>query len=90
MFRKNFLKSAASLAVLLFCVLAIWQPLPAFAQAEVGPQELKLRAADLIKEQKYTEALPILQKLAIAEPENARTQFYLGFASVGIRMESQQ
>ena len=82
MFRNNFLKSASGFAVLLFCLSAVWQPVAVAAQSGESIQELRQRAAELTKQQKYTEALPILQKLAIAEPDNPETHFYLGFALI--------
>ena len=82
MFRDNFLKSPLGFAVLLFCLSVIWQPLAVAAQSGESIQELKQRAAELTKQQKYTEALPILEKLAIAEPDNPETHFYLGFALI--------
>ena len=44
---------------------------------------MKQKAAELIKQTRYTEALPILEKIATAEPDDAETQFYLGFALIG-------
>jgi tetratricopeptide (TPR) repeat protein len=82
MFRDNFLKSASGFAVLLFCLSAVWQPMAIVAQSGESIQDLKQRAAELTKQQKYTEALPILQKLAIAEPNDPETHFYLGFALI--------
>ncbi|HEX7174779.1 MAG TPA: tetratricopeptide repeat protein [Pyrinomonadaceae bacterium] len=82
MFRDNFLKSTSGFAVLLFCLSAVWQPMAIVAQSGESIQDLKQKAADLTKQQKYTEALPILQKLAIAEPNDPETHFYLGFALI--------
>ena len=45
--------------------------------------ELKNKAAELLKQTKYTEALPILEKIATLEPTDAETQFYLAFALIG-------
>lgn len=53
------------------------------AQTDESPNELKRRAAELLKETKYTEALPILEKIATLLPNDGETQFYLGFALVG-------
>lgn len=82
MFRHNFRKSARGFAALLFCLSAVWQPMAIFAQSGETTQELHKRAAELVKQLKYTEALPILEKLVISEPDNAETHFYLGFALV--------
>jgi len=45
--------------------------------------ELKNKAAELLKQTKYTEALPILEKIATLEPNDGETQFYLAFALIG-------
>jgi tetratricopeptide (TPR) repeat protein len=50
------------------------------AQTTETVASLKEKAGLLVKQQKYTEALPYLEKLAIAEPDNAETRFLLGFA----------
>jgi tetratricopeptide (TPR) repeat protein len=55
---------------------------PVHAQGGENIQELKQKVSVLIKQQKYTEALPMLEKLAVAEPDNQETQFYLGFALI--------
>src|SRR6476660_3561866 len=44
---------------------------------------LKQKAAELIDQTKYTEALPLLEKILVAEPDNAQMTFYLGFALLG-------
>src|SRR5215813_10401511 len=44
--------------------------------------EMKQKAEGLVEQTKYTEALPLLEKIVVAEPENARMHFYLGFALI--------
>jgi tetratricopeptide (TPR) repeat protein len=82
MFQSRFVRSSARLTLLFVCLLAVWSPKPIYAQAGESVQELKQQVTGLIKQQKYTEALPILEKLAIAEPDNSETYFYLGFALI--------
>lgn len=82
MIRPDYAKTLARFALLSFCLSIIWQPSTVYAQAGEDIQELKQKASELIKEQKYTEALPLFEKLAVAEPDNAETQFYLGFALI--------
>lgn len=53
------------------------------AQTTESANELKRRVAQLLEENKYTEALPLLEKIAILQPEDGETQFYLGFALLG-------
>ncbi len=63
---------------LLLSVLALIQI--SYAQTSEDLPALKQKTVTLIKQQKYTEALPLLEKLAVAEPADAETRFYLGFA----------
>lgn len=80
MFPRNFLNTAARCALVLFSLSILCQPLAAQSGQDVP--KLKQQAGELINQQKYTEALPLLEKLAEAEPDNADTQFYLGFALI--------
>ena len=82
MTRMSLAGSAARVALLFVCLTAAWPCAPARAQAADDIQKLKQRASELIAGQRYTEALPLLEKIAAAEPDNADTQFYLGFALV--------
>lgn len=82
MFQSNFVKTPVRLAILLFCLSAVWSPAPTYAQGGDNIQELKQKAVELMKQQKYTEALPILEKLVVAEPNNPDIHFYLGFALI--------
>lgn len=43
-------------------------------------EDMERRASELLKQQRATEALPVLEKLVAAEPDNAQVHFYLGFA----------
>ena len=53
------------------------------AQTNESAAELKRRASALLKENKYTDALPLLEKVAALEPDDGEAQFYLGFALMG-------
>ena len=53
------------------------------AQTPADTAEEKNKALDLIKQQKYTEALPLLEKVLIAAPEDGESQFFYGFALLG-------
>ena len=75
------IRKVLPVSVLLFCV-AICQPL-LHAQTGQDLQQLKDRAVVLIDEVKYTEALPLLERIVAADPKDARMQFYLGFALQG-------
>lgn len=73
----------AARRVLLFSLLLLTLSLPAYAQGGEDLAALKEKAAELVKQTKYTEALPLLEKIAAAEPNDAQTQFFLGFALLG-------
>ncbi len=82
MLQNNFLTRTSVLAFLLCCVSVVWQAPATFAQTGQSVEELKKKAAELTKQLKYTEALPVLEMLLIAEPDNAETNFQLGFSLV--------
>lgn len=72
---------ATQFAVLILCLTAC--PVALNAQTGESLQQLKERAENLINEIKYTEALPLLERIVAADPKDARMQFYLGFALQG-------
>lgn len=76
MFPGQLLRVAAACSLLLVCQSAVR------AQAGDDIKELKQKAAELIKQQRYVEALPLMEKLAAADPNDAETQFFLGFALI--------
>lgn len=68
-----------SLAALLFCLSGLFSA-PVFAQAGESTAEMKQKVEELVKQTKYLETLPLLEKIVVVEPDNAWMQFYLGFA----------
>ncbi len=66
-------------AFVLFAFLISFAALSAQAQTE-NSDALKSKAAGLVKQGKYIEALPLLEGIVISEPEDADNQFYLGAA----------
>jgi tetratricopeptide (TPR) repeat protein len=72
-------KLLVTLLALLFLSFASVSPI----QAQEGTADLKRRASGLLKENNFTEALPLLEKIAAAEPNDGETQFYLAFALLG-------
>ena len=73
-------KLLVTLLTLLFLSIAIASQIQ--AQTE-DTAELKRQVNGLMKESKYTEALPLLEKIAAAEPNDGQTQFFLAFALLG-------
>lgn len=52
------------------------------AQTNTDLAELKKKVAELTRQTRYTEALPLLEKIVAAEPKNPEMNFQLGFALV--------
>ena len=82
MFQRKCLTVSACLAVSLFCLSSSFYCSPVSAQTSESIEELKQKVFDLTKQTKYTEALPLLEKIVVAEPDNAQMRFYLGFALI--------
>lgn len=77
--------AAAARRLLVLPLLLLTLSLPATLRAQGGEDigVMKQKAAELVKQQKLTEALPLLEKAVAADPDDAQTQFYLGFALIG-------
>jgi tetratricopeptide (TPR) repeat protein len=72
--------------LLVFLLFSLSVPLtshPVQAQTNESTAELKRQATKLIEQNKFTEALPLLEKIATLEPKDGETQFFLGFALIG-------
>jgi Tfp pilus assembly protein PilF len=82
MLQRKFLPVAMCFVVLLLCFSSSWYCAATCAQTSQNTAELKQRLSALIKETKYTEALPLLEQLVVAEPNNADMHFHLGFALI--------
>jgi tetratricopeptide (TPR) repeat protein len=66
---------AVTILTLVFSLLAV-----SSAEAQENLDALRKQAATLLEQDKYLEALPVLEKIAQADPQDGDTQFYLGFA----------
>lgn len=77
--RYSFIKLNILLALFIFSAQAV------FVAAQTGEEldKLKFEAATLIESQKFTQALPVLEKVVKADPRDARMQFLYGFALLG-------
>jgi len=78
MFHHPFQRVLVGLASAIFVALAVASTI--FAQDNID--EMKAKAVDLIKQQRYTEALPILEKVVAVQPNDPDVQFHLGFALI--------
>ena len=88
MLQRQYLTAKACVAVLLFCVFSYCSPVS--AQTGDSITDLKAKVLDLTRQTKYTEALPLLEKIVVAEPNSAEMQFYLGFALVAQAMNTKE
>lgn len=77
---QKFIKTSLIFTLALFVCLASGA---VRAQNTEDLVALKQQASTLIKQQKFTEALPIIEKLVKADPGDADAHFYLGFALLG-------
>jgi tetratricopeptide (TPR) repeat protein len=78
---RGFARNVICLAFLL-CLLSALQPAVTYGQQDEDVIELKKKVGELIKNQQYTDALPLLERLVGAEPGDPQTHFYLGFALI--------
>lgn len=76
------LKVASCLAVVLFCLSSSFYCSNVSAQTGESIEKLKAKVFELTEKTNYLEALPLLEKIVVAEPNNARMHFYLGFALI--------
>lgn len=77
---QHFINSLIRLALSVLALSAIHHPSVALAQAGETLIEQKHTVENLLSAQRYTEALPLLEKIIAAEPNNPRMHYYLGFA----------
>ena len=82
MSQRRLVRLATRFVVLLFCLSTVWYS-AAHAQTDESIAELKKQATALIKQTRYTEALPLLEQIVVAEPDNAEMQYDLGSALLG-------
>ncbi len=83
MSQNSLFKIAKPFAVLIFCLSTVWQTAAIHAQTSESIAELKQRAVALMKQTRYTEALPLLEKIVVAEPDNAEMSYDLASALLG-------
>jgi tetratricopeptide (TPR) repeat protein len=68
------------LVLLLVVVYPISAPQALCAQANDDPQAIKQKIDEMVKQEKYVQALPLLEKMVLIEPKNHEMHFRLGFA----------
>ncbi len=83
MSQRQFPRAAICLVILLLCLFSSFYGPGVRAQQTGSIEQLKQQAFTLIKQTRYTEALPLLEKLATAEPDSALIHYYLGFSLFG-------
>lgn len=83
MSQLNIVKVAISFVVLLLCLSTISSSTATRAQTGNELEEWKKQAAALMKQTKYTEALPLLEKIVAADPDDADMHYDLASALLG-------
>ena len=66
-----------------FTLIAVVLSAVLYGQTSDSAQELRRRAFELSDQQKLTEALPLLEKLAVSYPSDSEVHFKLAFALLG-------
>jgi tetratricopeptide (TPR) repeat protein len=74
------MKPKARIVLLLFAALFFASSLPIAAQDDLNPREMRLRVETLFEQSNLVEALPWLEKLLKAEPDNSDLHRMLGEA----------
>src|SRR5258705_1738003 len=82
MLQQKTLRIVACLAVIL-CLTGTFNGLTVSAQTGETIAEVKEKANELMRQTRYTEALPLLERVVIAEPNNSKMHFFLGTALIG-------
>ena len=72
------------LLILLACLSTVWQSGAVNGQTEESIDKLKARVSTLLEQTKYTEAVPLLEKIVAAEPDNAEGHYFLASAVLGL------
>lgn len=74
-------KFLVGLLILVLVSLTV-APSRTYAQTDENVADMMRRVNGLMEQAKYTEALPLLEKIAKLLPDDGKTQFFLGFALV--------
>jgi tetratricopeptide (TPR) repeat protein len=83
MSQTKFVAIATRCLVLVICFSAAWHATALQAQTADSVPELKKKIGDLLAQTRYTEAVPLLERLVLAEPDNAEASYDLGSALLG-------
>jgi len=87
MFHPNYSKAAlfvTRLAILLVCLSTIWHSAMVNGQTGESIAEMRQRVGILLEQTKYTEAVPLLEKILAAEPDDADGHYFLASALLGL------
>jgi tetratricopeptide (TPR) repeat protein len=85
MFHLNYTRATnARFAVLLFCLSTIWHSAMVHAQDGQSIPDMKQQARVLLEQLRYTEAVPLLEKIVAAEPDDSDGHYFLASALLGL------
>jgi Tfp pilus assembly protein PilF len=80
MLPRSFCNHINSLCLLFVMVCVVSAPPALLGQANDDPQAMKQKIDELVKQQQYIQALPLLEKMVVIEPKNHEMHLRLGFA----------
>jgi tetratricopeptide (TPR) repeat protein len=73
----------AKLVLLAVFIFASSQAVFVAAQTPVNVEQLRKQAAELTEQQRFTEAMPLWEKVIIADPDDSDAHFYFAFTLLG-------
>ena len=83
MLSRNFRNHLDTLGLLLVMLCTISVPPALCAQTNDDAQAMKQKIDELVKQENYIQALPLLEKMVVIEPKNHEMHLRLGFALLG-------
>ncbi|MCU1266048.1 MAG: Tetratricopeptide repeat protein [Acidobacteria bacterium] len=87
MFHPNCSKVATvtvRLALLLLCLSTIWHSPVVMGQTGESLEEMKQKVSVLLEQTRYTEAVPLLEKIVAAEPNESEGHYFLASSLLGV------
>src|SRR6266850_1169257 len=69
---------------LLFCLLLVPPSVALYGQTPESLPEIKQKVRTMLAQNRYTEAVPLLEKIVAAEPNESDGHYYLATALLGL------
>jgi tetratricopeptide (TPR) repeat protein len=72
------------LGILLVCLSTVWHSAIVNGQTDESTAEMKKQVGVLLEQLRYTEAVPLLEKIVAAEPDDPKGHYYLASSLLGL------